>query len=84
MTKCNLTQEPDMVVSCKRFHIHQFWALPVVVHMNNACTYNDLNAEDVQGGELQEIVWVGKTCRWEHRLLREHIVFNNKSGTRRE
>ena len=55
----------------------------MVDHMNNSCTYNDLNSEDVQG-ELQVFVWVGKTCRWEHRLLREHIVFNNKSGTRGE
>ena len=30
--------------------------------------YNDINAEDVQGGELQVIVWVVKTCRCEHRL----------------
>ena len=42
MTKCNLTQEPEMVVSCKRFPMHQFGTLSVVDHMDNACTYSDL------------------------------------------
>ena len=54
----------------------------MVDHMDNACTYNYLNVEDAQGGELQEILWVGTTCKWEHRLLHEHTIFNNKSGTR--
>ena len=44
MTKSNLTQEPEMVVSCKLFPMHQFGTLSVFDHMDNACTYSDLNA----------------------------------------